>query len=658
ARLVVTKYPADFDGWLRYAEILKETGKAKEAVQALAKAVACPNAGDDPEHWFNTVQRLAAWADQAQDYAALEAAARKSLELLDRHRAIFRTSGFVSDDDYLVEKGDALEGVGRACLKQRKFDAALNADREAASLFAGRQDNVGIARQQRLHLHLAELHEARGTPAEGLPHITAYLKLRPQSVDPYRLYVTLLRAAGQGNDAPARLAECAHRDKGNAALQLFLAELYTDTNNFSEALKTYDALLAEAPRVEYYRGLLRLCLKFRQMEQVLTRLDDHLKAAEEGAQKEEARDLANRHARALYAALKENSAALRSLLMPTTLDELLRQVSVKQNFNYRTFDKIASLAAQSQELEAAEELFRAALLRARWPGLKASIDGPLIDVLLARRKYSDVIELCEQRLQRPEQLNQFMYTYYMALAQKPAAGPHPALDTIEQAARLAQNDDMRLLARAQKVEILLWHRETADAVKEAEKLRPDFPLPKHARRVRLILAQTYGAARDHAKAEQQLRILLETDPNDAQANNDLGYQLADQGRNLDEAERLVRHALEVDRLERQRGAADEDADDDPLVGENAAYLDSLGWVLFRRGKLAEARDWLEKSAALPGGKDDPTVWDHLGDVHFRLGDSPRAKAAWTKAAGLYEEERRGKKDGRSEELRRKLTLIQ
>ena len=118
------------------------------------------------------------------------------------------------------------------------------------------------------------------------------------------------------------------------------------------------------------------------------------------------------------------------------------------------------------------------------------------------------------------------------------------------------------------------------------------------RAVRYTLSNVYTHKDDHAKSEEQLRLILETDPDAPLANNNLGYQMADRNVNLDEAERLIRRAIEVDRLMR-RGAEDE--------GENAAYLDSLGWVLFRRGQLADAREWLEKAAALPDGADDPAV---------------------------------------------------
>ena len=93
-------------------------------------------------------------------------------------------------------------------------------------------------------------------------------------------------------------------------------------------------------------------------------------------------------------------------------------------------------------------------------------------------------------------------------------------------------------------------------------------------------------------------------------NNDLGYLYADQGKNLEKAEAMIRKAVE----------------EEP---ENGSYLDSLGWVLFKRGKAKEALDPLEKAAK--GENLDFTICEHLGDVLFRLQDYARAKESWDKA---------------------------
>ena len=151
-----------------------------------------------------------------------------------------------------------------------------------------------------------------------------------------------------------------------------------------------------------------------------------------------------------------------------------------------------------------------------------------------------------------------------------------------------------------------------------------------------------------------MQKILAEEPDDAHANNDLGYLWADRNQHLKEAERMIRKALELDKQQRNSDdALGVDSDRD-----NAAYVDSLGWVLFRRGKLKEARRQLEKATALPDGAEDPVVWDHLGDVYFRLEDDRRAVDAWSKALKLYEDGLRPKMDGRHKDIEQKLKQLE
>ena len=63
-----------------------------------------------------------------------------------------------------------------------------------------------------------------------------------------------------------------------------------------------------------------------------------------------------------------------------------------------------------------------------------------------------------------------------------------------------------------------------------------------------------------------------------------------------------------------------------LDPDNGAYLDSLGWVYYRQGKLAEAESALVRAIDKIG--QDGTVHDHLGDVYFKLGKTKEAIAQW------------------------------
>ena len=73
----------------------------------------------------------------------------------------------------------------------------------------------------------------------------------------------------------------------------------------------------------------------------------------------------------------------------------------------------------------------------------------------------------------------------------------------------------------------------------------------------------------------------------ATVNNDLGYIWADQNKNLAEAEARIRKAIELDRRSKKPGPFGAGFGANPA--DNAAYVDSLGWVLYRKGDRRELR---------------------------------------------------------------------
>jgi tetratricopeptide (TPR) repeat protein len=115
-------------------------------------------------------------------------------------------------------------------------------------------------------------------------------------------------------------------------------------------------------------------------------------------------------------------------------------------------------------------------------------------------------------------------------------------------------------------------------------------------------------------SEAAFRKVLALNPENAEALNYLGYMLADRDVRLDEAQKLIQKALDQ-------------------VPNNGAFLDSLGWVYFRQGKLTEAQDTLVQALERMG--EDPTVHDHLGDVYFKLGKTRDAVAQWQASLAQY-----------------------
>lgn len=107
------------------------------------------------------------------------------------------------------------------------------------------------------------------------------------------------------------------------------------------------------------------------------------------------------------------------------------------------------------------------------------------------------------------------------------------------------------------------------------------------------LASTLERKGEWQKAVEKMRLVLESDPQNVAAMNFIGYTLAERGGDLDEAEKLVKKALET-------------------KPDSAAFLDSMGWVYFKRGEYGRAVEYLER--AVDESPDEPTLQEHLADA--------------------------------------------
>ena len=113
---------------------------------------------------------------------------------------------------------------------------------------------------------------------------------------------------------------------------------------------------------------------------------------------------------------------------------------------------------------------------------------------------------------------------------------------------------------------------------------------------------------DEVKSIEYLEKSLELKPDFDEALNHLGYMWAEKGKNLPRARAMIEQALQAE-------------------PENPAYMDSMGWVLFRLGRYPEALEWLIK-ARQRLTEPDATVLDHLGDAAAASGRWDLAREAW------------------------------
>ncbi len=109
--------------------------------------------------------------------------------------------------------------------------------------------------------------------------------------------------------------------------------------------------------------------------------------------------------------------------------------------------------------------------------------------------------------------------------------------------------------------------------------------------------------------ENSLRQVIAQAPDSHHAYNALGYSLAERNVRLPEALELIAKALTL-------------APGDPFI------MDSMGWVQFRLGNLAEAEKQLRAAYAL---RNDPEIAVHLGEVLWAAGKKSDAQKLWREA---------------------------
>jgi tetratricopeptide (TPR) repeat protein len=116
---------------------------------------------------------------------------------------------------------------------------------------------------------------------------------------------------------------------------------------------------------------------------------------------------------------------------------------------------------------------------------------------------------------------------------------------------------------------------------------------------------------DYEQSEKYFEKCLELSPDFADALNYLGFMWADRGVKLEKARVLIEKAVK-------------------LEPENAAYIDSLGWVLFKLNENEAALQHLLKAAQL-SAEPDAVVYDHIGDVYQAMKQTRKAREAWQKS---------------------------
>ncbi len=481
------------------------------------------------------------------------------------------------------------EAIGQVFLEAKRPDRAIIALERAAK--AKRTKPGAIA------FSLAQAYLMTGKPDQALEQLQVYLdaQLQSKGKTAYQLLAEILKAQGKSDDLITRLEQLAEKDQHNLALQFYLAQQYVVANKLDEAEKLLKKTLEREKSIEGYVGLAALYRKQNRPAELLQALAQAF--AKESELEKVAEDL-ERELQAISADEK---------LVAGLLEVGKQQMEGDAKLDFGSSLLLGKIAAQNKQLESADKFYRFALKlrRDRANGILAELGR---HYLLANQ-FDEAAKVFKEATSDPTLANS-KPNFLFLLSQAEEMGGHTeaALAAITEAQKLLPNHPQLDFQEAW----VHYHAHQWDlAVPLFEKVIEKHKETELVRKCKFSLSNIHVQRGDIRKGEEILEQVLVEAPDDPSVNNDLGYLYADQGKNLEQALSMIEKALKAE-------------------PDNAAYQDSMAWVLFKLGRAQDALPFLEKAIKSPRGA-DATIWDHLGDIQDKLGDKAKAVENWEKA---------------------------
>jgi tetratricopeptide (TPR) repeat protein len=605
ARRVIEADPGDTHTLARLINYYARKEEPAAAEALLRKVVDNPNLDKRSAGYLLAERELGTlYAEKLRQPDKAADAFAKVVEGLDSKAA----SAFTLSDQRRIlgeDEAEAYAKFGEVFYNTRRYDLAIRAFRRG--MVYAPDDTL-------LPIYLSKTLLRAGRGDEALATLEPFLKREPQGREPYDLLAEILIALKRQDEILPRLEAAAKADSKNTPLQYILADRYREAGQREKADALYKQLLQTQPDPQGFGALSASLLRDKKYDELIKVLGDALTKPE------------------TFEAVKPQIEAIANdpPVVDLVLDAGLKlQEAVPPRLSRTSRQVLAYVANKAKK----QDKFLAIQRLVVKQGGDPQAYKELVDDLYKNLKYAEAASVLQELIAKfPAEKNDPRVLLLLAQALALAGQLDQALENAREAQKIDPND-----AEALRLQGFILSRlgKDDDAIALYKSMIEKFPDNDEAvKRARQSLSIIYVNRDMLDEGERELEILLEKDPDDAGVNNDLGYLYADRGKNLEKAEMMIRKAVE----------------DEP---ENGSYLDSLGWVLFKRGKLQEAVAPLEKAVKDPLA--DATIHDHLGDVYFKLKEIAKAKTAWEQAEKIAS--KATPPDKRLPEIRKKLESL-
>ncbi len=480
-----------------------------------------------------------------------------------------------------------------------------------------------------VYFRLAKEYVRMGLIAEAIEYAETSVKMDPKTLDTRFLLGAMYSSMKMYDKARLQYEEARAIEPENADAQLYIGALLAEEGKYDEAVRYFEGLTKNKkfPNTYlawYYVGRIRAQQNTpKSMEQAEKAFEKALGVKPDFSD-----------AVLALAAVYQNKNNVKRAV------ELLAAFQDRHGPNANVAEVLAPLYMDQEKFELAYQQFEIA---AESDPDDLNVLLKMAHILFTQKKYDAAISQLEKLLARvpdSDKVRYFLAAVYMEKGNYDAAIKHfeqvPASSPLYLQAVVLQAHSYRVVDKKDKA---------LSVLKEALKIRKDVPqfysslaallsenkdyeqamvvikegverFPNNTD-LRFLLGTLYDKIGKVDQTIDEMNKVLEVNPDHAQALNYVAYTYADQNRLLDQAEAMARRASEIE-------------------PEDGYILDTLGWTLFKQGRVTEAIKTLELAFKLRG--DESIIAEHLGDAYFKNQMTNKARVMYKKALELEKNE--------------------
>ncbi|MBT3922611.1 MAG: tetratricopeptide repeat protein [Nitrospina sp.] len=458
----------------------------------------------------------------------------------------------------------------RLLLRTGQLDEAVRVGQSAIARFPENEE---------IEMVLGDILSSQGKVEEAIGHYDRASQIHSGNARAPLLKGSLLEQSGKYDQALEEYKKGAIIEPNNPLVQFYLGRAYLRANQLQEAEKSLEKAVSLKPNLLQAR---------HHLAWVLERQGKTIQALKEYG---------------LLLKLKPDNASIKNRVSQL---HALGSLDSKEGRGAEgippELEKQPNIHMRIATIYFEQTLYMRALEEFQLVLVKHDYKDP--HVLMARiyevhgRLDKAVVEFEKLRKLEPESLDILLYTARLYSLMK---NTQKAVELLSRAVEIEPDNDQFYHSLA------LAYMAQNENVKAIENMHKALALNSKKDSYYFELGALMEKQGDYKGAMENMRLAIELNPLHSNAHNFLGYMYALEGRDLDQALLHLKKALTTQ-------------------PRNGYFLDSLGWIYFKKGESEKALTQIQK--ALIYTEPDPVLYDHLGDILFSLKNYDEASGAW------------------------------